>query len=172
MKKIITIIFCLLVSTTMAFAQHLVDFKGVNLDNDLADFVEQMQSNGLTFKQNETKLHFVIMQGMMYGKMRDVYILYTPKTRKVYEVSVLFDEEVSTEERIRLYDVTKRKFSGYAIEEDPTKHTWKIDFEESGRIEFECSMNEYYEDGEDYLNSITFVDGINLDIMVEEVLNN
>ena len=168
MKKIIAIIFCLLVSTTMAFAQHIVDFKGINLDNSLVDFVEQMQKKGFTFKENDTEDHFLIMQGVVYGKMREVNIGYTPKTYRVWVVSVLFDEKVDATERVKLYNTTKREFRDYMIDEDPTKHTWKLDFGEYGSIEFQCSMGEYYEDGEEYQNVVVYKDGTNAQLWFDE----
>ena len=171
MKKIITIIFCLLVSTTMAFAQHLVDFKGVNLDNDLAYFAEQMESKGFKFQKNDTEDKYVIMQGVVYGKTRDVNIYYTPKTLKVWKVIVCLDDEISKEERIKLYNTTKREFKDYIIDEDPTKHTWTLDFGEYGLIAFMCNMVEYYDTVDESVeasNIVTYVDGINRTVWLEE----
>lgn len=91
MKKIITIIFCLLVSTTMAFAQHL-KFMGVPMQGTIDDFCAELRAKGFVDEDVENNGEMSVrMKGNFYGEERVIDIYCTPITHKPYRVDIELD---------------------------------------------------------------------------------
>lgn len=87
MKKLIVLIgvFILYVS---AFGQN---FNGIAIDGNLNDFVAKMKSKGYQYVRS-VESGTVIMSGMLNGDQVEFWISGTPKTKKVWKLSIYFSK--------------------------------------------------------------------------------
>lgn len=91
MKKIITIIFCLLVSTTM-MGQDCLTFMGVPMQGTIDDFCAEVRAKGFVDEDVENNGEMSVrMKGNFYGEERVIDIYCTPITHKPYRVDIELD---------------------------------------------------------------------------------
>ena len=79
-----------LIITSVTNAQ---EFAGIKIDGDLTSFVNALKSKGYTFKR--TVDNGCIMTGKIGFKEVDVFIFTTPKSKKVFKLTIYFQEKTS-----------------------------------------------------------------------------
>lgn len=104
MKTKLLCLMLMCASITM-FAEEHLKFKGVELNGPLQEFVNQMESQGFTFKEEFS--NGAIMKGAFMGYSNcELFIYTTPNTKLVWKVCVYLPEE---------------KNSWYSLKSDYTK---------------------------------------------------
>lgn len=88
MKQIIAVI-VIVFSSVLASAQS---FDGVPISGDLVSIVTKFKAKGYTLK-DYTNTGGAIMKGRVAYSDVELFISVTPKTKKVFKVSIYFDEE-------------------------------------------------------------------------------
>ncbi len=86
MKRIFAYMMCLVLSTSV-WAQHM-DFCGIELTGPVRNITEKMRKAGFKLKEKRTDQNFYIFEGKYLGQMTYLNVLYTPKTKTVYQVRV------------------------------------------------------------------------------------
>lgn len=77
-----------LILTTVTNAQ---EFNGVKIDGDLPSFTNALKAKGYTF--HRTLDNGCIMKGKIGFKDVDVFIFTTPKSKKVFKLTIYFEEK-------------------------------------------------------------------------------
>lgn len=86
MKRVlITITF--LFSIFLAFSQNHMDFKGVQMDGALEDFVKEMEKQGLKYISYKSSPRYAIMKGRFLEFNCEIAISATPHSDKVYMIT-------------------------------------------------------------------------------------
>lgn len=99
MKKLITIIFCLLVSITINAQEHL-EFMGVPMKGNITEFMKKLKRKGfkeVDFYGKRWGLFGGSMKGVFNGEERIIDIYVTPITQTPYRVSVKLEDSPSDE---------------------------------------------------------------------------
>lgn len=130
MKKLIVLIAVIIFSAPAMFGQT---FNGIKIDGSLTDFVAKMKAKGYEYLRSIDG-NTVVMSGMLNSDQVEFWISGTPKTKKVWKLSIYFSK-VDTWYTIKSdYDKSKQMLTSKYGE--PNK-------------EYEFFSNPYY-DGDGY----------------------
>lgn len=137
MKKIITIIFCLLVSTTMmgqvsttVVAQHL-EFMGISIDGDINNFLGELEKKGYKLHKTDPTDNSVTMRGnyniivnhaMFDDDCIEVTVYYSPITHTVY--CVMLNLRYSYDYEKQVTNILEQKYKNYLQDRHNDKHRW------------------------------------------------
>lgn len=175
MKKLIIMIFCLLVSTIMmgqvsttVVAQHL-EFMGVPMQGTIEDFQKELEKKGLVVKEHNPKYRELVMQGEFYGKTCDVRINYTPSKHIPYEVAIQLGHVYDITKSMEIYSDLEKKYrkykgtSNHRLGKQISFAITNSELEEVGYIYFDCDLTENDSD-----NRISYLDDKNFLKLLED----
>ena len=89
-------LFLLVFSSSVCFAQDHLTFKGIPIDGKLTEFVSKLQEHGLVLTYTNDEGYASILKGTFAG-FEDclIYVLSSKKSHIVWKVSVKFPEQTS-----------------------------------------------------------------------------
>ena len=94
MIRKIVLLWAILIFYNTTFAQHM-DFEGVSFDSSLEAIDAKLVNHGLDLVEKEYDKYSggMLFYNGIYSNMKlSVFVRYTPYSRKIYNVSVLFDQ--------------------------------------------------------------------------------
>ena len=94
MIRKIVLLWAVLIFYNTTFAQHM-DFEGVSFDSSLEAIDAKLVNHGLDLVEKEYDKYSggMLFYNGIYSNMKlSVFVRYTPYSRKIYNVSVLFDQ--------------------------------------------------------------------------------
>ena len=94
MRRILLFIVTLFIVTLSANAQHM-KFLGIPMNTNITNFSAKLKSKGYTIapKNKHTGPGLRIMEGRFFNQNAELWISYTPSTKMVYSVRVVFWSE-------------------------------------------------------------------------------
>lgn len=117
MIRKIVLLWAILICYNTTFAQHM-DFEGVSFDSSLETVDAELVNRGLSLvKQgyDEYSGGELFYNGMYSNMKLSVFVRYTPYSRKIYKISVLFDWE--NYDKIKEYIESKYMVKPVALHE-------------------------------------------------------
>lgn len=98
------LLFILFIST-LSFASKGQEFMGVKVEGDKTTFINQFKAKGFAVK-GDSSSDAVLMRGTISGKAYELVVVSTPKTKKVWKLSVFLPEATS-------WNTIKREYEDY-----------------------------------------------------------
>lgn len=94
MRRILLFIVTLFIVTLSVNAQHM-KFLGIPMNTNITNFSAKLKSKGYTIapKNKHTGPGLRIMEGRFFNQNAELWISYTPSTKMVYSVRVVFQSE-------------------------------------------------------------------------------
>ena len=94
MRRILLFIVTLFIVTLSVNAQHM-KFLGIPMNTNITNFSAKLKSKGYTIapKNKHTGPGLRIMEGRFFNQNAELWISYTPSTKMVYSVRVVFWSE-------------------------------------------------------------------------------
>ena len=94
MRRILLFIVTLFIVTLSVNAQHM-KFLGIPMNTNITNFSAKLKSKGYTIapKNKHTGPGLRIMEGRFFNQNSELWISYTPSTKMVYSVRVVFWSE-------------------------------------------------------------------------------
>ena len=91
MRRILLFIVTLFIVTLSVNAQHM-KFLGIPMNTNITNFSAKLKSKGYTIapKNKHTSPGLRIMEGRFFNQNAELWISYTPSTKMVYSVRVVF----------------------------------------------------------------------------------
>lgn len=117
MIRKIVLLWAILIFYNTSFAQHM-DFEGVSFDSSLETVDAELVNRGLSLVKQEYDEYSggELFYNGMYSNMKlSVFVRYTPYSRKIYKISVLFDWE--NYDKIKEYIESKYMVKPVALHE-------------------------------------------------------
>lgn len=121
MKKVALFFFVIMLSLTIN-AQHL-KFMGIPIDGNINTFASKLASKGFSVSQKNKNagVGLRILKGRFYDRTVELWIEYTPSTKTVYCVQVLFDHDSKTSCESLMKEIKNSIQNKYLNEEEEGK---------------------------------------------------